>query len=256
MPHAEAAVLLHSSASSGAQWRSLAQRLGPDYRVAAPDLYGYGAAPQWPGRAPFTLADEAERVHELLDRIGEPAHLVGHSYGGAVALRVARTRPGALASLTLIEPVAFHLLSDRGEIGAVADRVARALACGDYVGGMASFVDYWSGAGTWEAMPAGKRDPMVARLGKVALEFHAAFSEPALPGEYRRITVPTLLLLGARSPAPTRRVCELLAGLLPHARLRVVEGAGHMSPLTHPEAVNALIARHLSSRPEEVPYAA
>jgi pimeloyl-ACP methyl ester carboxylesterase len=256
MPGTETVVLLHSSASSGAQWRALAERLRGSYRVVAPDLYGYGGAPQWPGRGPFTLADEAWRVHGVLEGIGEPAHLVGHSYGGAVALRVARTRPGALLSLTLIEPVSFHLLSDRREIAAVADKVARALANGDYSGGMAAFVDYWSGPGSWDALPAGRRDPMAARLGKVALDFNAAFGERALPGEYRRVGVPTLLIQGARSPAPTRRICELLAGILPLARLRIVEGAGHMAPLTHPGAVNELVAAHLSSQLEEVSHAA
>ena len=55
-----------------------------------------------------------------------------------------------------------------------------------------------------------------------------------------------------RSPQPTRRICELLATTLRDARLRIVEGAGHMSPLTHRDAVNALVAEHLASQLEEV----
>src|SRR5688572_6699464 len=80
----EPVVLLHSSASSGAQWRALAERLSSRYRVIAPDLYGYGATAHWPGQGPFHLEREAEIVEALLARVGEPAHLVGHSYGGAV----------------------------------------------------------------------------------------------------------------------------------------------------------------------------
>src|SRR5215510_8252736 len=103
-------VLLHCSGSTGAQWRALAAELGDRYRVLTPDLIGYGAAAPWSGRGQFRLADEAAPVRSVIGRVAEPVHLVGHSYGGAVALHIARTRPELLRSLTLIEPSAFHLL--------------------------------------------------------------------------------------------------------------------------------------------------
>src|SRR5262250_2626520 len=97
----EPVVLLHSSGSSAAQWRGLAERLSGRYRVIAPDLYGYGGTAHWPGRAPFHLECEAEIVFALLGRVTERAHIVGHSYGGAVALHVARLAGDLLRSLTL-----------------------------------------------------------------------------------------------------------------------------------------------------------
>jgi pimeloyl-ACP methyl ester carboxylesterase len=243
----EPVVLLHSSGASGAQWRALAERLSTRYRVIAPDLYGYGATAHWPGRGVFSLAHEAEIVHAMLGRVGEPAHLVGHSYGGAVALYVARLRSDLLRSLTVIEPVAFHLLKDRSEIIEVAERIARALACGDYLGGFGSFTDYWSGAGSWDTVPAAKRDAMAARLAKVALDFHATLSEPARAEDFRMLALPTLLVKGTCSPLPTRRICELLSRVLPESQLATIEGAGHMAPLTHRERVNALIGAHLDA---------
>jgi pimeloyl-ACP methyl ester carboxylesterase len=248
----DAVVLLHSSASSAAQWRALAGELSDRYRVLAPDLYGYGASACWPGDAAFTLGHEAEIVHALLDQIGAQAHLVGHSYGGVVALHAARTRGGRFRSLVLIEPVAFYLLADRAEIAAVAESVRRAVASGDYLGGCRGFYEYWSGPGTWDAVPAAKREAMAPLMAKVAIEFNAAFTEPAGLADHRRIAAPTLLVLGERSPQPTRRICELLAATLPEARLRIVDGAGHMSPMTHRDSVNALVAEHLSSQLEEV----
>jgi pimeloyl-ACP methyl ester carboxylesterase len=243
----EKVILLHSSASSAAQWRALAAELSGRYRVIAPDLYGYGATPNWPGREAFSLAHEAEIVHALIGDAGEPAHLVGHSYGGAVALHVARVRGERVRSLTVIEPVAFHLLAERSEINSVAEGVARAIACGDYFGGCRSFVDYWSGPGSWDALPAATRGALAPRLAKVALDFHAAFGEPAGVDDFRLMAVPTLLVQGARSPQPTRRICELLAGVLPDAWVKTIDGAGHMAPLTHRDAVNAVITAHLES---------
>jgi pimeloyl-ACP methyl ester carboxylesterase len=240
-------VLLHGSGCSGSQWRALADALSTRYRVIAPDLYGYGATAQWPGREEFSLAHEAEIVHALLGHVGEPAHLVGHSYGGAVALHVARLRSDRLRSLTLVEPVAFHLLMDLREVADVGGIILRAVASGDYVGGCGIFIDYWNGLGSWDAFPAAKRSAMASRLPKVALDFHATLNEPARAEDFRSMALPTLLVRGGRSPAPTRRICETLTGVLPDSQLAVIEGAGHMAPLTHRDQVNSLIAAHLDT---------
>ena len=246
----EPVMLLHSSASSSAQWRSLAEQLSGHYRVIAPDLHGYGATSNWPGSGAFRLEREAEIVYALLGRCSGPAHLVGHSYGGAVALHVARKRPDLVASLAVIEPVAFHLLRGHdsealAEIEGVAADVARALASGNYFEGMSRFVDYWSGPGAWETVPPEKRPGFTARLGKVALDFEATLRETAGLADFRAMTVPALVVQGTRSPRPTRRIWELLAHALPNARAATLQGAGHMAPLTHREAVSALLAAHL-----------
>ncbi|NMG76223.1 alpha/beta fold hydrolase [Aromatoleum diolicum] len=263
----EPVVLLHSSGSSGAQWRALAERLGARYRVIVPDLYGYGDTADWAGRRPFGLECEAEIVLALLARGTGQAHLVGHSYGGAVALHIASQRGDLLRSLTLIEPVAFHLLRGTdapalAEITEVAERVARAIARGEYVAGFGGFVDYWSGPDAWAAVPADRRRVMAARLPKVALDFHATVNEPIRLEDLRSMAVPTLLLQGTSSPLPTRRICERLAHTLPDAKLTSIPGAGHMAPLTHRAQVNAMVMTQIDAhsaggfRPSLIPEAA
>lgn len=251
----EPVLLLHCSGSSGAQWRALIERLSARFRVVAPDLYGYGGTALWPGRGPFHLAHEAEIACALLGRVGEPAHVVGHSYGGATALHLARLRGDLLRSLAVVEPVAFHLLRGGdetdalalGEISAVAATVAHSLACGDYQGGFGRFTDYWSGAGVWNAVPAANRGALAARLAKVALDFHATLNEPTRPDDFRMLALPTLILQGSCSPLPTRRICQLLARALPEARTQTIDGAGHMAPMTHRDEVNDLIVAHLEA---------
>jgi pimeloyl-ACP methyl ester carboxylesterase len=248
----EPVILLHSSASSAAQWRSLAQRLSGRYRVLAPDLWGYGGTGlrRDPG---FGLAHEAEIVHALLHRAGGSAHLVGHSYGGAVALHVALRHAASILSLNLIEPTAFHLLRENeamdaaafAEIAALAARISRAGIDGDHIGGMASFVDYWSGQGTWAAFSTSKRLALSTRLEKVALDFQALFAEPTRLQDCWPLFMPVLLVQGSASPLPARRICGQLSRIISGSRLEVVEGAGHMLPLTHAEQVNALVAAHL-----------
>lgn len=254
----EPVILLHGSAGSSAQWRALAAKLADRFRVLAPDLCGYGGTGPC-GDRPFSLAHEAQIVLALLERAGGRAHLVGHSYGGAVALHVALRHGASVLSLALIEPVAFHLLRENealdaaafAEIAAVAARVNRAFIDGDHEGGMARFVDYWSGSGAWGTVPVAKRAALVARLEKVALDFKAVFGEPTRLQDCWPLFMPVLLVQGGASPLPTRRVCGQLSRVIPDARLEVVEGAGHMLPLTHAERVNALLASHLDAARRE-----
>jgi pimeloyl-ACP methyl ester carboxylesterase len=251
----EPVVLIHCSGSSGAQWRALAASLSDRYHVLAPDLIGYGGSAPWTSRAGFCLAQEAAPIRSLIGRLERPVHLVGHSYGGAVALHIARTRPELLSSLTLIEPSAFHLL--RGgdaidtagleEIMQVAADVSASAATGDLVGGFGRFVDYWSGPGSWAAMPAEKRAAFAPQLAKVALDFHALFSESAGLEDVRGIALPTLVLQGGCTRLPSRCIVRRLRDALPEAAFRFVQGAGHMLPITHRDEVNRHIAAHIDA---------
>ena len=248
----EPVILVHSSACSGGQWRSLIDDLGPGYRILTPDLHGYGRSAFWSGRGPLRLADEAEIIERLIGVCGGPVHLVGHSYGGAVALRVAWSQPEMIKSLTLIEPVALNLLRNSDPAGApftevrvVADRVAQSISTGDFSGAMQCFYDYWNGLGAWSRLSDQRQADLIKVAPKVALDFSAISSEPVRLDDYRRVDLPTLLICGQESPRSTRRITALLGGALPGALVQVVGGAGHMLPLTHHQRVNTLIFDHL-----------
>ena len=162
-------------------------------------------------------------------------------------MHMARMRPWLFRSLTLIEPSAFHLLSGaaRAEIAAVASRVTFDLARGDTVRGYGRFVDYWSGPGAWAAMPEAKRAALALQLGNVALDFDALLNEPASLDDFRDLRIPTLLVQGSDTKLPARSVCQRLLATVPAIRFKVVQGAGHMSPLTHRDAVNAFVFEQL-----------
>lgn len=244
-------VLLHSSMASKAQWRALCESLKPEWRVLAIDLYGYGDAPEAPLHPAFGLADEAQRVLSLLDErlpAGTPWHLVGHSYGGGVALRVAHARPSSVRSLALYEPTAFHLVApafaaDLAEVRAVA-RLAATHQPADRLESTGRFLDFWNGPGYFEQLPPARRAQFASLLPKVALDFQGLFGDPLTPQDHVHPGVPATLIGGRHSPLCAHRVIEALAGVWPHADTHWVD-AGHMGPLTHPDQVNAVIERHL-----------
>jgi pimeloyl-ACP methyl ester carboxylesterase len=254
-------IALHCSGGGAGQWGHLAEALGGSYEVAAPEHYGCESTGPWPGMHAFTLADEAERAIALVDGAESKVHLVGHSYGGGVALATALARPARVASMALYEPSAFHLLRGIGERGAeahaeiaeVAERICLGVTTGDYRAAAVAFVDYWNGAGAWDAMRPSLQNALVRWTPKGPLDFHALLDDATPAEAYRGLTCPVLLLRGEHAPMPTRIIAEALQALIPSARLAVVAGAGHMGPLTHTAEVSALIARHIAASDTAVP---
>jgi pimeloyl-ACP methyl ester carboxylesterase len=245
-------VCLHANASSSAQWRPLMERLAPRLHVLAPDLYGAGNSPQWPSDSEIALADEVALIEPVLAGAGTPFALVGHSYGGAVALMAALAERKCLAALVLYEPTLFALIdadaarpNDADGIrGAVAE-AASALDRGDLDSAARHFIDYWSGAGSWQRVPEHRKPTMAAAVAKVRRWRHALLSETTPLEAFASLDMPVLLLTGGRSTASARGVVRLLARALPRVELVEFAELGHMGPVTDAPAVDPVIAQFL-----------
>ena len=251
----EPVVLLHSSCSSRRQWRRLVAELTGRYRTLALDLHGYGET-SWPADPDaFSIDDEVRLVEHVLDRIDRPAHLVGHSYGGVVALATALRHPRRVRSLALHEPVVFQLalagpLAPVGaEITRMVELLAERVEAGAPAAAAEHFIDYWRGEGTWAALPERGRQAAARVIPKLPVELRAMLRSPYTLRDYGTIRSPVCLLAGTVGRAAARRVAELLATVFPNGSLQLVADAGHMAPVTHPQLVNPRIAAHLAAHP-------
>jgi pimeloyl-ACP methyl ester carboxylesterase len=184
-------ILAHGSGASRKEWAPVVATLADRYRVLTPDLLGYGRSEPSAVKARFHPWSDLGTLIALAGGADAPLHLVGHSYGGALALEATRSLGPRVQSLTLIEPMAFHLLRLTGDESEMVPHIAR------------------------------------------------------LVSNYRSITAPTRLIAGQRTPAPARAIVDELAQILCDAHVRVLPRAGHMSPVTHPAEIAALVAEHI-----------
>ena len=239
---------LHCSTGSSRQWRSLAAWLGETHRIIAPDLLGYSDNTPWSRSRSLRLEVEVRRLLHVIASAGRPVDVVAHSFGAAVAVKLALRHPDKVRSLSLYEPVLFGgLREDAGSTAALSEilmmsaEIGRALFDGDADSAARHFVDFWSGNGTWENMPEERRPGVRACMEKVAADFDALLADDTTLSELGRLDIPVLCLSGERSPAATRRIVDLLAANFPRVQSWRFEQAGHMGPLTHARQVNASI---------------
>ena len=249
-------VLLHGQPGSAADWRQLAGQLPETLRALALDRPGYGASRQAAGG--FRL--NARAVLAELDARGiERAVLVGHSYGGGVALSLAGLAPARVEALVLLASVGPGCLtaSDRllaapvtgdlsalaawrltpwlarASLAALARLRGRPIAADEYV--------YWQLWGNarydhgplWRSFLTEQR-ALVSELGELTA---------ALP----QVTQPVLLIADPRDRiVPARTAYQLAAGL-PDARVQLVRGVGHDLPRRAVPVIAATLAAFLAT---------
>ncbi len=245
-------MLGHCSSASHKEWLPLIETLKEDWRVLAPDFIGYGQSDPWPIEKPFSTDADVKVFLALAKKTKGALHLVGHSYGAALALEAARKLGARVKSLTLVEPVSFHLLRlenrpEWKEVEQLGLSVLEPVAKGDDRKAAAAFMSYWLGRWRWWLSPDRFKNAIALTIPKVALEFSIAIDAQTTLADYAEIKAPTLLIVGGKTRAPTRAIIDLLGGTLPNAEVKVLKGAGHMSPFTHPAELNRMILAHLAA---------
>lgn len=249
---ARAALFIHCSLAHSGAWRGVRTVLGNDLTTLAYDLPGHGRSADWDGQGDYQ--DTATQAAlDLLDRHAQgPVDLVGHSFGGTIALRLAQMAPDKVRSLTLYEPVLFSTAKDDPayvENNAYMTGVfADAMRAGDRMEAARLFNCQWGSDAGWEALPARLKADMAKRIHLIPAGrsvTHEDMHGQVAPGALEKVTLPVLLLEGERSPDLVRAVHDRMEARFPNVRRKVIAGAGHMGPISHPREVAVCIREHL-----------
>lgn len=240
-------VLVHGSPGESGSWRRVTPFLKDRFRVLAVDLPGYGSSAKVTDDPVGRTALIGGLVARLADSCGAPVRLVGHSFGGSVALQAAlQAQAGTIDRMVLFEPVFFRALelTDDPALGPgqtfFHDYSSRALAGEDGV--VRLMIDYWFGAGAYARMPDPVRGYLNANARSNAIDVRSGFYESATAAQLAAFDKPVLVACGDKSPEIVRDIGRGLLKLLPQARMEAIAGANHGMLDAHPEAVARLIA--------------
>ncbi|MEO0681057.1 MAG: alpha/beta hydrolase, partial [Pseudomonadota bacterium] len=238
-------LLAHCSLAHSGLWKPIIAQLSATRPVIALDMPGHGRSDP-PPEGEFLQLFARDACAVLAERFGRPAHLVGLSLGGATLGRLAIARPELCASLTLIEPVWFFLLDRAGRpAGSAAEREFNARmsdlgARGDWQTAARIFVEAWGAPGGYEALGPDGQAYAARCLEHLVPDFPMVNARPpgqATEAEIAGLAMPAMLINGAETQPSASAVLDRVQELLPQARRRRIEGAGHLSPVTHPQAV-------------------
>jgi pimeloyl-ACP methyl ester carboxylesterase len=260
----EHVLFVHSTGTSPAMWRAVPSEALGGRAPLTPANLGYPPSPPLASGEKVTADDEIDHLLRAIPEGEGRIHVVAHSYGATIALRLAE-RPAVrarLGSMFLAEPVLFGALmnDDDGEVAKVdPEAVASARAAFhpgspffvDEHGGRAAwlehFIDYWNRPGSWAKLPDVLKQQALAVGWKMYQEVRICAAEDR-PFREWRIDVPTTIVFGERTTNHARAMTRALERTHHGADLVVVEmkGTGHMAPLTHPQLVAAEIGRHFA----------
>jgi pimeloyl-ACP methyl ester carboxylesterase len=237
-------VLVHGSIADYREWTKQIGPLSQRYRVIA-----YSRRYHWPNSPPgkdadATLDRQAEDLEAIIRALGiAPAHIVGHSYGGATALLVALRRPELVRTLVLAEPAVGGVLGAEGREGALAEegKAVRSEMKEAFASGNAERIvrTYSSrvAPGEFENASPETRQMLLANISAFELDFQSP-RPPFTCNDARQIGAPSLVATGSRSAAGLQRISEVLAKCLKAGSLVKIPQATHWLQSDHAQLFN------------------
>jgi len=232
-------VFLHSGVGSAGEWKQVFARWPEGYRLVAIEAYRDGTGPGVAGRR--SLDDYADQVYAVAEHVNGSVHLVGFSWGGATALRVAAAAPELVDSLAVIEPETYALLRTQdadayAQICGLRDRWRAHVRAARWYEAFAEFVDFYNGPGSFARWPPARREAFLEAQQSRGDLWDVLFDDSLLTLDaLGGLTAPVHVIEGTQTSAVDHAICNAVRRHLPRAQHTLIEGAGHMMPLTHPE---------------------
>jgi len=233
-------VLVHGTTGSDWSWRFVEPLLAHSFTLYLMQRRGRGESGDGPE---YSLEREAEDVAAVIDAVGAPANVFGHSFGGACAVEAALLTSNVLRLVLYEPPVEFPY--PEGSI----DRMER-LASEGRADELLEEVFLSEGILTPQDIQALRSSPTwqdrVALAWTIPRESRADSEYSVSPERFARMTAPTLLLLGTASGEAFREATARVRAALPDVRLSMLEGQGHAATIAAPEMIADEVTRFFS----------
>lgn len=251
--HGEPLVIVHGSFDDHNTFAEVVPVLARHADVVTYDRRGHSLSSSPRGRG--GIHADANDLLAVIDKvIGGPAHVVGHGYGGSVAMLAATIRRDFVRSLAVYEPPLFSMLHSN-PIGKVLlaeytvwlDHAAGLVRAGDTAGGARVFAEKIGyGKGAWHTLfDRERRATMISNAHTWLEQYHdpSARHVDIAPLAWARF--PVTQFVGERTQQLHVLVADELAERLPFLRTVRIPGAGHAPHITHPDAFATALIGHL-----------
>lgn len=252
-------IFVHGAFSDHRFWGGQTADLASEYRCLAIDQRYCGNS--WTEATDkYSLSTHAKDLGQFISAVvGRPAHVVGTSYGSAVALAWAASEPGCCASLFLNEPALVSLVTQPEDIAVVRRAredlvaVASAISSGDSERAVALFCDWTAFPGAFATMPRDIQTIFTDNARTVAMAF-AAPPPKVVPSDLAPITMPVTISVGAQTTPFFVVQVQAAHRALPQSRLIKIANSHHAAPFENVQAFNHALRQHLQAARQTTAY--
>jgi pimeloyl-ACP methyl ester carboxylesterase len=254
--HGVPVVFVHGAPGDHRSWEGQRKAVAERYRFIAPTQRYYGPGP-WPDDgAEFSMATHADDLAAFLRQIGGgPAHVVGWSYGGAIAIVLAVNHPEWVKSLFVFEPGLATFVTDPADAQVAGeDRTdtrapaAMAAKAGDTGAAVPLLFDRLAGQpGAFDRLAPVIRASLLDNARTLALSLASPPPPPITCAQLGQITVPVAIARGELARPFYRIAADTVHRCIPKSRLIVIRGGGHLAPAEHASAFNEALLSFLKT---------
>ncbi|MBY6196231.1 alpha/beta fold hydrolase [Vibrio hangzhouensis] len=226
-------VMIHGSYASTSTWKRMLPLIPAGHRCILINLPGHGGTIQPEDFDRAKVETELSILEAIIAKeCDEPIHLVGHSYGGVVALALALKKEVKLSRLSLFEPVATWVLeleNDRPMMMIVNDFLQdyRSLVEQNQHEACAKVIDFWSGGSEFAQFPDKVKKMMATLVKDNVRHWDICTTFPDEAFNLVSVTVPTDIVFGSQSNAVAHAIAGHLNNLMPNTRCTEIAGASH-----------------------------
>ena len=232
-------VFLHGSYATTSTWKKMVEQLALHYHCILIELPGHGGTPDPDDFSAPTIETELSLVKHIVTEItDQPIHLVGHSYGGVVALVLAMDGRLAVSEMTLFEPVAVWVLDKVYDLQYIEClrtflikyrrdvRQNIPHCCGEVI-------NFWGGEGVFEQLPDFIKDSMEPMVHNNIRHWDVCSAIGNSPPDLHNCLVPTRIVCGTRSNPIAHAIAEGLDRQMRRSKKYAIEDATHFLVTSH-----------------------